>query len=574
MRLFYCYLLLIFTGFGLVACEQTTGEPEIPIGPMVLDYNFGSDAISLDSAFAVNQVSQDVSAQLFEGLTGFDAQSGQIIPALAEDWDVSEDGFTYTFKMHENAFWVNQAGEPLRQVTAADVVYSIRRVCDPAVESPSSHILFVIRGCQDAHESVVIPDLELIGVQELEPFIVEFWLAEPVAYFPLILSLPVARPVPQDVVEAHGTRWTELEHILTNGAFYLNEWQPNEQITLIKNPNYYEAADVHLVRVNGHLLDDVAASKRYLDNQLDAITLSPPETGRLRSMSGLAAQWTRMPESCTYGYGFTLVKPPLDNVRVRRALSMALDRQKLIDQVQGTQLAAYHFAPPFVFGALPLENSAPEGFNLQMAQKLLAEAGYANGQGFPPLTLWHPANDEQAQFAAGATEMWKANLGIEVEVLSLPREQYLALMQTTTPIEEISHIWALGWCADYPDQHNWIYDVFNLNADPQDKAPANRDFEDRMTIYGGGQYIRRTASDFDELTEQAITERDPEKRLALYAQAEQILTVEEAMIAPIYYYTINAFTKPWLQRTYSPATGQSFKQWKIDMPAKEAARNP
>ena len=570
MRQICDQIILIVMVLGLVACEQAADDPELITSPMVLDYNFGATRLSFDPVFVVNSVSLDINAQLFDPLIRFDSKSRQIIPALAEDWDVSQDGLTYTFKIREDAFWVNQAGEAQRQVTASDVVYGIRRACHPEVGSPYSHILFTIRGCQEVNESE-LPDLERIEVQELAPFIVEFRLVEPIAYFPITLTMPVARPIPQDVVEANGKQWTEPEHILTNGPYLLNEWQPDDRITLIKNEHYYQAKEFQIMRINGYFLDEVAASKLYLTNQLDSINLAATETRHLHSMSGLAKESTRIPEPCTYAYGFTLVKPPLDNVRVRRALSMALDRQELIDNVQGSQLAARHFAPPFVFGALSLDSEV--SFDLQMAKKLLAEAGYPDGQGIPPLSLWHPDNELQAQFAAAASEMWKVNLGIEVIVESLPRENYLTLMQRTTPLNEISHIWALGWCADYPDQHNWIYKVFNLNAEPLAKPPANSRFKDRITVYGGGKYIRRVSSTFEELTDQAITERDPEKRQTFYEEAERILTVEETMIIPVYHYTINAFTKPWLQRTFSYVGDQSFKNWTIDMAAKEAARS-
>jgi len=559
-------------GLGLIACDQRIIEPQNSSDTMVLDYNFGTQPLLFDPVFALDQASLDLSVQLFDNLIQFDSESGQILPALAEDWDISQDGLTYTFKMREDALWVNQAGEPQREVTALDVVYTIRRACRPDVGSPYSHMLFGIRGCQSAYESITQPDLEHIGVRELAPFIVEFTLNEPLAYFPTILSMPLARPVPQEVVEAYGNQWTNPEHLLTSGPFLLDEWQPNDHLTLIKNPHYYQANDIQLMQVNGHFLDDVTASNRYLANQLDAMNVGGNATRHLRSMSSVNKEWTPNPLPCTYAYGFTMVKPPLDNVRVRQALSMALDRPKLINQVQEMQLPARHFAPPFVFAALPLDQGG-SSLNLQTAQQLLAEAGYPDGQGFPPLLLLYPENKVQERLAGVAAEMWNDHLGIEVIGQSMPREAYVAMMQTTTPLDEMSHIWALGWCADYPDQHNWIYQVFNLDAEPLARQFVNRRFEERITVYGGGKYVRRIAGRFDELTEEAMIERDPNKRKALYEEAERILTVEETMIAPIYHDTIHTFTKPWLQRTYSYMKGQSFKKWVVDMDAKEEALN-
>lgn len=565
-------IILIMIGLGLIGCDQRIIEPQNSSETMVLDYNFGTNSLLFDPVFALDQASLDLSVQLFDNLIQFDSESGQILPALAEDWDISQDGLTYTFKMREDALWINQAGEPQREVTAMDVVYTIRRACRADIGSPYSHILFGIQGCQKAYESSTLPDLEHIGVRELTPFIVEFTLNEPLAHFPTILSMPIARPVPQEVLEAYGNQWTNPEHLLTSGPFLLDEWQPNDHLTLIKNPHYYQANDIELMQVNGHFLDDITASNRYLANQLDAMNVGADATRHLRSMSSLNKEWTPFAEPCIYAYGFTMVKPPLDNVRVRQALSMALDRPKLINQAQEMQLSARHFAPPFVFGALPLDQGG-SSFNLQTAQQLLAEAGYPDGQGFPPLLLFFPENPVQERLAEVAAEMWNEHLGIEVTAQSVPREAYVAMMQTTTPLDEISHIWALGWCANYPDQHNWIYQVFNLDAQPLAAQFVNRRFEERITVYGGGEYVRRIADRFDELTEEAMAEGDPDKRKALYADAERILTVEEAMIAPIYHDTIHTFTKPWLQRTYSYMKGQSFKKWSVDMAAKKEALN-
>ncbi len=564
-------LILVFILMGLMGCNQTSNEPQVPNGPMVLDYNFGGNPSSLDPAFAVDSVSLDVMAQLFEGLTSYDSKRAEVVPALAEDWDVSQDGFTYTFKLRENVKWINQAGQVERDLTASDVVYAIKRACHPDTKSPSTHILFTIEGCQEAQAEAVLPDLERIGVRALTPLIVEFTLEDPVAYFPIIMSMPVARPVPEEVVSAHGQGWTAREHLLTNGAYFISAWQPGTELTLLKNEHYYLASEVAIVRVNGYMLDDTKASNLYQSNQLDTISVSPSESQRLRSL-GLETQWTPVAQPCTYSYGFTIVKPPLDNVRVRRALSMAIDRQALIERaLHGSQIAAHHFAPPFVFGALPL-TTLGVSFDLAQSQTLLAEAGYPNGQGFPILRLWSPADDEQKQIASIVAEMWTTHLGIEVIVEYLSREDYLASMQNMSPLQDIPDVWALGWCGDYPDQQDWLYKVFNINVPAQQTPSINGPFAERITIYPGGEHIRRTPSYFDEVTEQASTVKEPEKRKALYAEAEEILTTEEVMIAPLFHYTTNTFTKPWLQRTFSSVAGQSFKDWRIDVLAKEKAR--
>lgn len=558
------WLLLI----GLLGggCTGGNPQPEGEAGPMVLDYNFGALPTTLDPAFAIDQPSLDVSAQLFEGLTQFDGQRAEALPALASEWDVSEDGLTYTFRLRADAWWVNQRGEAQREVQAEDVVYAIKRVCLPDTHAPHGSLLFIIKGCQEVSESVGIPDPDRVGVRALEPLVVEFTLTEPAAYFPILASLPVLHPVPREVIEAHGAQWTAMEHLLSNGPFLVQAWQPDSQITLVKNERYYAASAVSIVRVNGYLMDEASALEAFRAGKLDIVPVPASEREPLQA-SG-TGQVQQVADPCIYAYGFTMVKPPLDSPRVRRALSLAIDRVWLVEQVLGgSALPTRHLAPPAVFGALPADTLGVTA-DVPQAQRLLAEAGYPAGQGFPVLSLLYPSDEAQGRVARAVAEMWQTHLGIEVTVQEQPLEAYRTTIQNTTPLEEMPHVWALGWCAPYPDAHAWLHALFNVRVPPTERAASAEPWAARRLVQAGGNHVRRIATRFDDLTEQAVALSDAEGRRALYAEAEQRLLVEEAVIAPLYHPATTMRSQPWLTPTLFVGLGVPLKTWRVDMLAK------
>jgi oligopeptide transport system substrate-binding protein len=568
-----CLVFLILI-LAVAACRDTAEAPEVVAEPMVLDYNFVSDPTTLDPALAVDTASLNVVRQLFDGLTAFDPATAEVVPGLAVAWDVSQNGFTYTFRLREGAaLWVNQRGEPQGEVLAEDVVYSIKRACAPETASPSAYLLFIISGCEEAYTAVGIPDLDSIAVRAIDRFTVEFTLVRPAAHFPAILGMPVAFPVPAAAVDSYGTTWTEPQNLITNGAYLLAEWRPGERLTLDRNPVYYDAASVSLVRVNGTIAPDpTTALTLYQQNGLDSMRVPPEIAEWVLADEALRGQLTQAPDPCTYAYGFTLVKPPLDNARVRRALSLAIDRPYITGQVLGRMhTPAYHFAPPGTFGVPPRETQGIET-DVGAAQELMVAAGYPGGAGFPPITLMAPAGEPHAAIAAAVSSGWSRDLGIQVSVVEQAEEQYEAAIDGTVPLNEAPHVWVLSWCADYPDEHNWLSEVFALNQSSGAPRMVGSRFADRVTIVPGENSTRRIPGRLDELTAQAASEQDPELRRDLYAQAEQTLILDEAMIAPIFHQTVLVLTKPWLDRDYLSIAGQSFKGWTVDMSAKHEAR--
>jgi oligopeptide transport system substrate-binding protein len=285
-----------------------------------------------------------------------------------------------------------------------------------------------------------------------------------------------------------------------------------------------------------------------------------PDMDRIKGDPMLSEELFIAPRTCTYYYGFVNTKPPFDDPMVRKAFSMAMDRQSLIDNVtKGDQIPAHSFAPPQIFGNVA-GNMDIGGYMVQAnygdqvaeAQQILADAGYPEGEGLDVL-LMHNTSEAHAQIAQAVQAMWqeafpKANITIENQEWAV----YLKTLLPDAPVEEKPNVYRLGWCADYPDSNNWLNEVFNSKS--------------------GQNYANYNNPDFDKLVEEAALEPDPAKRLDLYKQAEDLFVDKDTAIAPIYYYTYNRLYKPWVTPVISPVSGDPIAEWKIDMDAKMAAR--
>jgi oligopeptide transport system substrate-binding protein len=315
------------------------------------------------------------------------------------------------------------------------------------------------------------------------------------------------------------------------------------------------------------ITEDSTAFAMYENNELDTQNVPLPEIDRVKADPVLGAELVNAPTPCTYYYGYVNTKPPFDDVRVRTAFTQAIDRQSLIDNVtKGGQIPATSFAPPGIFGApepgtigLPSDTAAAQA----ALQDYLDENGMTiddfNALG---ITLMHNTSEGHANIAAAIQQMWKDNLGVDVQVENQEWKVYLDTVGKTTPVEEAPHIFRMGWCADYADENNWVHEVFNSDAGAN---RLRRNCDDANCASAG-------TSEFDEITVAAAAETDPAKRAELYAQAEEILAATEVAYAPIYHYTTVNTVKPWLTRNFPPVGGNDFFTWTIDQAAQMAAR--
>jgi oligopeptide transport system substrate-binding protein len=563
--------------------KVVTPTPAAVVEPVTLDWNWGTEPPTADPSLATDTTSVDLTRNIFVGLTQFDPDSGEVMPFLATEWTTSENenGDTvYTFTLRDDIAWVNynpitgettqvtdEEGNP-RFVKASDVEYGVKRTINPETASDYAYVLYVIKNAQAVNEGQEGFTLDDVGVKALDDTTVEFTLEYSAAYFPAIAGMWVANPVPQWTIEEHEEKWTEAGLIVTNGPYVMESWIHGGELNLVKNPLWINADEVQVERVHGVIIvEDSTAFALYENNELDDTAVPLPEIDRVKADPQLSAEFVNAPDVCTYYYGFTNNKPPFDDVRVRKAFTQAIDRQGLIDNVlKGGQIPATSFAPPGIFGAPPPGEvglpSDPEAARAAL-QEYLDEKGMTiddfNKLG---VVLMYNTSEGHARIAAAIQQMWKDTLGVDVRVENQEWAVYLTTIEKDTPLSDAPHVWRLGWCADYPDENNWVHEVFNATAGNNDLRRGCLD--DTCT--------QIEPSAFDELTAAAAIETDPDKRAEMYREAERILAEDEVAYAPIYHYTIVRVTKPWLDRNYPLLGGNDFFNWKVDGAAKSAAQ--
>ncbi|MCB9131133.1 MAG: peptide ABC transporter substrate-binding protein [Anaerolineales bacterium] len=555
---------------------------------VTLDINLSEDPATMDPSLVSDVNSAEVVDNLFLGLTNIGAD-GSVEPELATDWSVSDDRLTYTFTMRDDATWVRYTPsggmEELGPVTAYDVVYGVRRTCDPRTGATYAYIDYIIAGCQELNtadlnglsDDAMQALVDAVGVTAPDSYTVQFTVDTPAAYFPGIAGMWGNRPQYRAAIEEHGEHWTDPGYMVSNGPYTLVSWFHGDNMVLEKNPFWYGWADAtgNIERIEIVMVPEEATGfALYETGELDTEGIPYAERERVQNDPELSQQYSRYPLACTTYVGFTDSKPPMDNVLVRRALSAAIDRQSLIDNItRDNRIPANAFAPAMIFGnaagdtgiapwTLP-ESMGGWGYEKALAQarEWLAEAGYPNGEGFPTISYLHVKAESASQIAQAIQAMWKEGLGIDMQIETQEGNVVLNTLQPTTPLTERPHTWYMGWCADYADENNWVHEVFNtdeganwLSWDESANAPLGPD-----------------GKSFNQLTEEAQRSEDPVERQVLYRAAEKILVDDAAGFAPLYYPVGSVVTKPYLQRTYPTVGGNEWYTWVLDWDAKQEA---
>lgn len=395
-----------------------------------LDLAIGSEPPSLDPALATDSTSIFFIRQMFVGLTAFDERAN-VVPALATDWEVSDDGLEWTFNLRDDINWVHRDPntgefEVVGPVTAQDVVYGVRRTLDPNTASSYSYVLYPIAGAEELNTADPTAEnfqelLDGLGVSAPDETTVVFTLREPAAYFPSIAGMWVTFPQPQATIEQWGENWTEAGLIVTNGPYSLRQWSHGAEIWVEKNPLWVNADDVQIELVGGPIINEESTHMAlYENNEIDAMISPPgwgpplPDMDRIKADPQLSQELLIAPQLCTYYYGFVNTRPPFDNPLVRKAFAAAIDRQSLIDNVlKGEQRPAHSFTPPGIFGNVA-DNMEIGDFLIEsnyadqvaQAQEWLAEAGYPEGEGLE-VTLGHNTSESHAQIAQAIQAMWQ-----------------------------------------------------------------------------------------------------------------------------------------------------------------------
>ncbi len=488
---------------GILCASTLIGAMAFPASAeTVIRRGNGGEPQTLDPAHISIDIEGFIVRDLAEGLTVYDAK-GEVIPGTAESWTISPDGNVYTFKIRDNAKWSN--GDP---VTADDYVFSLKRELDPKEAAEYANILYPIKNAQAVNTSKAAVDT--LGVKALDAKTLEIRLERPTPYFLQLLVHYSALPVHQASVTKMGKEFTKPGNLVSNGAYMLTEYVANDHITAVKNPHYWDAANVKIDKVIYNPSEDQPATERmFSTGELDMVfNFQADQLKFLTEKHG--DQVKTNPGLSTYYYVFDNRKAPFSDIRVRKALSMAVDRNFLAEKIYaGTQLPAYSLVPNGMPGyTMPaVDWAAIDQLDREdQAKALLKEAGYGEGGKPLKIDIRFNTNENHKKVATAVADMWKA-LGIEVTTQNLDVKAHYAYLQEGGDFD----VARAAWGADYADPENFL----NL------LVSTNKAFN-----YGHWNNPK-----FDELMKQSYAESNPVKRMKIMADAEALM-LSDVAIAP------------------------------------------
>ena len=498
-----CLMSLILVGCGSEERSQTSNEAQ-----KILKITVGAEPEDIDPHVVTGVPEHHIIAALTEGLVAEDPVDLHPVPGVAEKWEVSEDGKVYTFQIRENAKWSN--GD---QVTSTDFAESYKRILTPALASKYAYMLFVMEGAED-YSTGELKDFSKVGVKVINKKTLQIKLNAPTPYFLSLLNHYTWFPVHISTVKKYdgltkrGSGWTKPENFVGNGAFNLKSWTLGRKLVVEKSPTYWD--------VKSTKLDEI----HFFSIELETTQENAFRAGQLHNIYNLhidkvatykkehADELRIKPHLASYFYRFNVNKKPCDDVRIRQALTMAIDRESIVKNVtKGEQMASTFFTPPGVGGYTARARFKED---VGEAQKLLAQAGYPNGEGFPSLELLYNTTEGHRIIAEAIQQMWKKNLNINV---TLQNQEWKVYLDRQRQMDyQISRA---GWTGDYPDPNTFL---------------------DMWTSWSQQNQTGWSDTKYDALIRKAAITKDPEARLEVFQEAEEIL-MDQLPIIPIYIYT-------------------------------------
>ena len=504
-------LVPVFLTLGLLlgaACSRRETAVQQGNRAQILHRAIEYDPAELDPQVVSGLAENKVIAALFDPLVGIDATSLQPVPALAERWEIAPDGLTYTFHLRAKANWSN--GE---RITAEDCIASWQRAMTPSLAADYGSLFHVIRGAESFTKGAT-PDFSGVGLAASDAGTLVVTLVQPTPHFLQLLSLPVFRPVPVRSIAAHGdlfrrgSRWTRPENIVTSGPFTLKEWSPNRRIVVEKSPRYWDASAVRLQAIHFHPVDNEETEEReFRAGQLhvtEHVPVSKVATYRREQPGVLRID----PYLDTFFFRFNVRRPPLNDPRVRRALSLAIDRATLTGKLlTGGQQPTAALVPTGLPGYTPPARPLSD---LAEARRLLAEAGFAGGRGLPPIEILHNSAPARRLICEAVQEMWRRDLGLEVRLSNQEPKVLFAARRSGDYQIVLS-----DWMGDYLDATTFL-DLWRSQS------------QNNHTGWSDAGY--------DSLLDDAGRTTDAATRAATLQKAESLM-LDAAPIAPLYYHT-------------------------------------
>jgi oligopeptide transport system substrate-binding protein len=480
----------------------------------------GAEPADLDPQVVTAYTDQNILLALFEGLTAIDEQSSQPVAAAASSWEPSADGLAWTFHLRPGLRWSN--GEPL---TARDFVDAWRRMVSPRLASEYAYLLYPVRNARAINEGRMA-DASMLGAEAPDPLTVRVLLERPTPYLPVLAALPPWYPVNTRVlarfgaVDARGTRWTRPGNLVGNGPFVLREWQPNARIAVERNPSYWNAGSVTLQRIVFFPTDNPETEERdFRAGQLH-VTFALPLSKIAAYRRDDPAKLRVDPFLQTFFLRFNVGREPFGDPRVRRALSLAIDRDEIARRVlSGAYPAAHAFTPP---GCGAYTARSRVDLDVALARRLLAEAGHPGGAGIAPFEVQVRNDEVQTPVMEAIQAMWERDLGIHATLAPMEQKTWLQNQQSLDYAVSTA-----AWAGDFLDPVTFL---------------------DLFVTGGGNNWTGWGDPAYDALIARAAAATDPAARLGAFRDAEDIL-LGRGPIAPLYYgahsYLIDPAVRGW-----------------------------
>ncbi len=557
-------LLVVLLGAGLRVVLSARLEPA--------DYvmNNGTEVTTLDPATVTGVPEGRVIRAIYEGLCVQHPETLEPIPGMAQSWELSDDGLTYTFHIRRGARWTN--GDP---VTAHDFVYTFQRCLDPLTAAEYAYQLYYVRGARAYNTELdedgrPLTSFDSVGIRATDDYTLEIELASPTPYFLDLVAFYPLFPVNRRSIESAKERWpddwqVELMkpvNLVTNGPFRVVERRINDRIRLVKNEDYWDADEVAFRSIDVLAVENYGTMLNlYLTGSVDfidrmATNIVPRMIPR--------EDFDPTPYLGSYFYRVNVTKPPFDDVRVRRALALTMDRKAICDKImKAGQKPAYALVPPGMEGYANAQMDHADvdalGYDAafrrdcERARELLAEAGYGpGGTPFPTIEIHYNTSEAHRDIAEVVADGWKRTLAIDAKLLSQEWKVYLDTQRSLG--YDVSRS---AWIGDYPDPNTFL-DLFVTGG------------ENNKTGWGNLEY--------DRLVRDAASVMDSEKRMAMLRDAEEIL-MRELPILPIYMYVTQSVVNPRLGGYFDNVQDvhfQKFFYWMSDeeLAAKRAAYPP
>ena len=514
-------LALAFAGCGRHPGRVAQGDRD-----QIFYWGNGNEPADLDPQTVVGEPESHIFNALCEGLVSADPKDLHPLPGVAERWDVSPDGRTYTFHLRANARWSN--GDPL---TAKDFLDSYRRILSPALGAQYAELFFNHVQVVNAKEFYdgKLGDFAQVGFQAPDPQTLVVHLKEPATYFLQVLNHQAWYPVHLPTIlkfgrfDEKGTAWTHPGNFVGNGPFRLRTWEGHRELVVERDPGYWDAANVRLKEIHYYPTENVDTEEKDFRAGQYHVTYEVPQSKidvyRRRAPQALVIS----PYYGTYYYRLNVTNPVLKDRRVRRALAMAMDREGIVKSVtRGGQLPAHCLTPPDpVAGGYVCRAGIPTDY--EGARRLLAEAGYPDGRGLPPVEILINTNANHREVAEVVQQTWKDQLHVDARIVNQEWKVYLDSQHQLNYCVSRS-----AWIGDYTDPFTFL---------------------GLMLSDGGNNDTGFNNPEYDRLIAHSRELPDPAARREVFQQAEALL-LDEAPVAPIYFYTRVYLRQPSVRGWY------------------------